>query len=58
MDVSYLVLAEKVAASAAIGLLIGLQREWSHKDAGVRSFTIVALLGMIAWIVNPVPGVY
>lgn len=54
MDVSYLVLAEKVAASAAIGLLIGLQREWSHKDAGVRSFTIVALLGMIAWIVNPV----
>lgn len=54
MDVSYLLLAEKVAASAAIGLLIGLQREWSHKDAGVRSFTIVSLLGMIAWIVNPV----
>ena len=54
MDISYLVLAEKVAASAGIGLLIGLQREWSHKDAGVRSFTIVALLGMIAWIVNPV----
>ncbi len=54
MDVSYLLVAEKVAASAGIGLLIGLQREWSHKDAGVRSFTIVSLLGMIAWIVNPV----
>ncbi len=54
MDVSYLVLAEKVAAAAAIGLLIGLQREWSHKDAGVRSFTIVALLGMVAWLVNPI----
>ena len=54
MDNSYLVLAEKVAASAAIGLLIGLQREWSHKDAGVRSFTIVALLGMVAWLVNPI----
>ncbi|HVB24257.1 MAG TPA: DUF4010 domain-containing protein [Ktedonobacteraceae bacterium] len=54
MDISYLVLAEKVAASTGIGLLIGLQREWSHKDAGVRSFTIVALLGMIAWMVNPI----
>lgn len=53
MDISYLLLAEKVAASAGIGLLIGLQREWSHKDAGVRSFTIVALFGMISWIVNP-----
>lgn len=54
MDISYLVVAEKVAAAAGIGLLIGLQREWSHKDAGVRSFTIVALLGMIAWMVNPI----
>lgn len=54
MDISYLVVAEKVAASAGIGLLIGLQREWSHKDAGVRSFTIVALFGMISWIVNPI----
>jgi len=54
MDVSYLILGEKVAASAGIGLLIGLQREWSHKDAGVRSFTIVALLGMVAWLVNPI----
>src|SRR5579863_4586423 len=54
MDISYLLLTEKVAASAGIGLLIGLQREWSHKDAGVRSFTFVALLGMLAWLVNPV----
>lgn len=54
MDTSYLLLAEKIAASAAIGLLIGLQREWSHKDAGVRSFTIVALLGTLAWVVNPI----
>ena len=54
MDIPYLLLAEKVAASAGIGLLIGLQREWSHKDAGVRSFTFVALLGTLAWLVNPV----
>ena len=54
MDIATLLLAEKVAASAGIGLLIGLQREWSHKDAGVRSFTFVALLGTLAWLVNPV----
>jgi uncharacterized membrane protein YhiD involved in acid resistance len=50
MDPSFL-LAEKVAASASIGLLIGLEREWAHKDVGLRSFTIGALLGTLAWLV-------
>ncbi len=52
MDIP-IVLAEKVAASAAIGLLIGLEREWAHKDAGVRSFAIAALLGTLSWLVSP-----
>lgn len=52
MDIS-LLLAEKVAASAAIGLLIGLEREWAHKETGVRSFAIATLLGTLAWIVSP-----
>lgn len=52
MDTSFL-LAEKVAASTAIGLLIGLEREWAHKETGIRSFTIATLLGMLAWIVTP-----
>jgi uncharacterized membrane protein (DUF4010 family) len=52
MDPRFL-LAEKVAASAGIGLLIGLEREWAHKDVGVRSFTIAALLGTLAWLVSP-----
>jgi uncharacterized membrane protein (DUF4010 family) len=52
MDVPVL-LAEKVAASAAIGLLIGLEREWAHKEAGVRSFAIAALLGTLSWLVSP-----
>jgi uncharacterized membrane protein (DUF4010 family) len=52
MEIS-LLLAEKVAASAAIGLLIGLEREWSHKETGIRSFTIAALLGTLAWILSP-----
>ncbi len=48
-----ILLAEKVAVSAGIGLLIGLEREWRHKEVGVRSFTIVALLGTLAWLVSP-----
>ena len=52
MDTS-LLLVEKVATSTAIGLLIGLEREWAHKEPGVRSFTIATLLGTLAWIVSP-----
>ena len=46
-------LAVKVAASAGIGLLIGLEREWAHKEAGIRSFAIASLLGTLAWLVSP-----
>ncbi len=46
-------LAEKIFASVSIGLLIGLEREWAHKEAGVRSFAIAALLGTISWLVAP-----
>ncbi|HEX7734504.1 MAG TPA: DUF4010 domain-containing protein [Ktedonobacteraceae bacterium] len=45
--------ALKIAASAGIGLLIGLEREWAHKDAGVRTFALVSLLGTCAWLVSP-----
>jgi len=48
-----LILTEKIIASAGIGLLIGLEREWAHKEAGVRSFTIAALLGTLSWLVAP-----
>ena len=50
---SQILLAEKVAVSACIGLLIDLEREWRHKEVGVRSFTIAALLGTLAWLVSP-----
>src|ERR1700753_1568664 len=48
-----IVLAEKIVASTAIGMLIGLERAWAHKDAGVRSFAIAALLGTLSWLVSP-----
>jgi uncharacterized membrane protein (DUF4010 family) len=40
-----LLLAAKGAASTCIGMLIGLERAWAHKEAGVRSFAIATLLG-------------
>ena len=38
----------KMAVSVGIGMLVGLEREWSNKDVGVRTFSIVSLLGMLA----------
>lgn len=39
--------AIKLALALGVGLLIGLEREWAQKDAGVRTFAITALLGML-----------
>jgi uncharacterized membrane protein (DUF4010 family) len=39
--------AVKIAVSAGIGVIVGLEREWSRKEIGVRTFGIVGLLGML-----------
>lgn len=46
-------LALKVTAGVAVGLCIGLERQWAHKEVGVRTFAITALLGTIAWLITP-----
>ena len=33
-------------------MLAGMEREWSNKDVGIRTFAIVALLGMIASVIG------
>lgn len=48
--------AIKLGLALGAGLLIGLEREWSQKEAGVRTFAITALLGTLtalasAWAV-------
>jgi hypothetical protein len=45
-------IALKMAIAVLIGMLVGMEREWSIKDVGVRSFAIVALLGMLASIIG------
>jgi uncharacterized membrane protein (DUF4010 family) len=40
--------AGKIGVSLGIGLLVGIEREWSNKDLGARTFALTALLGTIA----------
>jgi uncharacterized membrane protein (DUF4010 family) len=44
--------ATKLAIAIGIGLLVGLEREWSHKDVGVRTFAITALFGTLSALVS------
>jgi uncharacterized membrane protein (DUF4010 family) len=43
----------KVALALAVGLFVGLEREWSNKDIGVRTFAMTALLGLLATLLGP-----
>ncbi|HSM84579.1 MAG TPA: DUF4010 domain-containing protein [Candidatus Limnocylindrales bacterium] len=43
-------IALKMAVAVGIGMLVGMEREWSNKDVGVRTFAIVALVGMLSSI--------
>jgi uncharacterized membrane protein (DUF4010 family) len=44
--------ALKMAVSVGIGMLVGMERKWSHKEAGIRTFSIVALLGMLSSLIG------
>jgi uncharacterized membrane protein (DUF4010 family) len=44
--------AVKLAVALAIGLLIGFEREWAHKDFGVRTFSLTALLGALTALIS------
>lgn len=45
--------ALKMAVSLGIGMLIGLERKWSHKEMGMRTFAIVSLIGMLSSLISP-----
>jgi len=46
------VTAVKLAVALAIGLLIGFERQWSHKDFGVRTFSLTAMLGTLTTLIS------
>jgi uncharacterized membrane protein (DUF4010 family) len=43
----------KLLVALGIGLLVGFEREWAHKDLGVRTFALISLLGMLAALESP-----
>jgi uncharacterized membrane protein YhiD involved in acid resistance len=45
-------IATKLLISLGVGLLVGFEREWAHKDLGVRTFAITSLLGMLAALIG------
>ena len=54
INTDFLLFMERVAISLGIGMMIGLEREWAHKDIGVRTCSIVAVTSTLAWQISPV----
>ncbi len=46
-------ISTKLAIAVGIGLLVGLEREWSQKDLGIRTFAIAAMLGAVSALSSP-----
>ena len=44
--------ALQIVLAVALGLLVGLEREWAQKEIGVRTFSLVALVGMLASLLD------
>lgn len=45
--------AFRIGLSAALGMFIGLEREWAHKEAGIRTFALFCLTGMVSTTIYP-----
>jgi len=43
---------QRILVAVGCGLLVGLEREWSHKELGSRTFPIVSLLGALAALIS------
>jgi uncharacterized membrane protein YhiD involved in acid resistance len=43
----------RVLAAVGCGMLVGMEREWAHKELGSRIFPIVSLLGALAALISP-----
>jgi uncharacterized membrane protein (DUF4010 family) len=42
----------RIAVAVGLGLFLGLEREWSQKAAGIRTFALVSVLGAIFTMVD------
>jgi uncharacterized membrane protein (DUF4010 family) len=46
-------IATRILVAVGCGLLVGLERQWAHKELGSRTFPIVSLLGALAALISP-----
>lgn len=53
----YTVRVGHLALALALGLFVGMEREWRHKHAGLRTFGFAALLGGIGGVLGPAYGI-
>ncbi len=53
VNTEFLLFMERVAISLGIGIMVGMEREWAHKDIGVRTCSIVAVTFTLAWGISP-----
>ncbi|MCH7661748.1 MAG: MgtC/SapB family protein [Euryarchaeota archaeon] len=42
----------RIVLAGALGLLLGLEREWSHKSAGIRTFSLISLLAAVFTVLD------
>ncbi|MFW5896058.1 MAG: MgtC/SapB family protein [archaeon] len=42
----------RLALAAALGLFLGLEREWSHKAAGIRTFALISLTAAVFTVIG------
>lgn len=42
----------QLALATALGMFLGLEREWSEKSAGIRTFSLASLLGAVLIFIN------
>jgi uncharacterized membrane protein (DUF4010 family) len=42
----------RLALAAMLGLFLGLEREWSEKSAGIRTFSLISLVGAVFTLVG------
>ncbi|TKX78078.1 MgtC/SapB family protein, partial [Halorubrum sp. SD626R] len=42
----------KLALATALGMFLGLEREWSHKSAGIRTFALISLSAAVFSLVD------
>ena len=46
----------RLALAALLGLFLGLEREWSEKTAGIRTFSLTSLVAAVFTLVAALPG--